>query len=248
MKTLNLPKVFSTKLAILSAAVWTAFLLLTASASAIPIAPPGYELSGRTDFWSITDMASRPYASAYFQIQMEEASYESGFGLYTVDNILQPSGVVSRFALFERDAEKGDGSTLTFWNDAGNWRITDQFNVSAPETSTWTPFDPIFGFYYDVDAGDDGSIDYTFYTASNLNTRDAGIEHIYTAYDASSNSARIYLEDLLSENADWDWQDMTVSAKGVQTAPVPEPASMVLVGLGLVLFSFVTRRGMGFKH
>ena len=223
------------------------FLSTATIAMALPTPPPGYDLNGNMDFWEITDLTTNSEGTAFFQIQVEQASYESGFGLYTVDDIYNPTAWVTKFEVFAPSDEPIDQKTITFWDDNGSWKITDLYDSINPIATSWTSFDSTFGYYFDVDAEHNDSIDYSFYTANNLNTQDAGIEHILTAYNPNDKSAYIYLEDLLSEKADWDWEDMTVFANDVQPAPVPEPASMMLFGTGLIGLAAFTRRKLYFK-
>lgn len=241
MKTINL---LFEKLAV-------AFALLVfaaGTAAAAPITPSGYQLDDGKDFWSIADTAGSLDGAGFFQIEMEEAAYESVFGLYSVDDIANPTRIENKFPVFQRGDAPGAESQVSFWNDNGAWKVTDQINDTNPEQSPWQPFSSSFGYYYEVDAGNNGSIDYTFYTASAFNTVDKGVEHIHTVYNPSDNSTYVYLEDLLRDNADWDWNDMTVSAGNTAPAPVPEPATMLLFGCGLIGFAFFARRRIGSKQ
>jgi len=190
-------------------------LWVVQSASALTTPKAGYNLSGGMGFWTITDLANNPDGTSVFQLQVAEAAYESAFGLDTVGNISDPQAVTEALAVFQEGADSGDYRE---------------------------PFGSTFGFYYPVDAGNDGSTDYTFYTTSNLNTQEQGIEHIYTAYSPNTQGVYIYLADLVAANADWDWLDMTVYADGGSPRGIPEPATMLLFGAGLSGFAFFARK------
>ena len=231
-------------------AVLIVFLLAAGSALAVPSSPPqedGYELSSSMDYWTIEDLGS---SESNFEIIVENAAYESGFGLYTVQDVANPSNP-EEFLVFNKGAEENAEKKITFKiDDSGDWYITDD---PAPDNTSWTRFGPMFGFYYGVDAGNDNygdnqdPYDYTFYTDSRLNQDDNFTEHIYTGYDSTNKNAKVYLEDLLADNADWDWEDMTVKVNNVSPQPVPEPATMLMFGIGLVGFAFITRRSLGFN-
>ena len=231
-------------------AILVVFLWTAASAVAYPVpnAPDGYELSSSMDFWTISDFTSNQDGTSFFQIQVEKAAYESAFGLYTVDDIYKPTEILSEFEVFPESDEPMEMKTISFWDNQGEWNITDSYDNANPFGDYWQPFGSTFGFYYQVDAGNNGSTDYTFYTANNLNTQDQGIEHIYTAYNPDTQGTYIYLEDLLAANADWDWEDMTVYANDVSPQPVPEPATMLLFGVGLSGFAFVARKRLAAKE
>jgi len=210
-------------------AVLLMFLLAAGSALAVPSLPQedGYDLSTSMDYWRVEDLNPN---EPNFEIIVENAAYESAFGLYTVADITNPADP-NRYKVFGKGEEKNSEKKISFQIDeSGNWYITDD---PTPDEKSWTQFGAMFGFYYGVDAGNDNyeagedPYDYIFYSDSALNTKDIGTEHIYTGYDSSN---------------------MTVKVNNVSPQPVPEPATMLMFGIGLVGFAFITRRRLGFNR
>lgn len=196
-----------------------------------------YTVSTEMDYWSHTDLTTNVGGTSLFMLTVELAAYESNFGLYTIDN---DNNIENTFEVFNTVDEPLSLNTVTFWDDGGDFKITDKYNAALDiddAAQGWEEFDSNFGFYYEV-----VSAGYTFYTDSAFNTQDAGVEHITTAYNENTKGVFIYLEDLLSTdpNIDWDWQDMTVYGDDLQ--PVPEPATMLLFGAGLACLAGLARR------
>jgi len=212
--------------------------IVVLSGSAMAYSAASDVLTGHTGFswvdvpyWTVTDLTTLTGGSTIYQLQVENAVYESDFGLFTVDNIYNPTTITHTFEVFNRNDDPSfDVKNVFFRNDGGVWQIT---NVLVPAETDWQDFDDTFGFYYAVHTGGAGdpAVDYTFYTDTSLNTVDQDIQHIGMEYDGVHN-AYFYLEDLRAENADWDWDDMTVFANDIK--PVPEPGTVLLLGAGLL--------------
>jgi PEP-CTERM motif len=210
-----------------------AMMMMATSAMALPVLETGYGWVN-TSFWNFTDFTT---ANSDFEIKLENASYESDFGLYTVDSITSPTTVLNKFKIFGYNDEANKEATIKLRTVSG------QLQISNADVGTWINFDKNFGFYYDVHTGgrNDDSVDYSYYTFSALNTMAQNVQHIITAFNPNKVKAMIYLDDQLV-NPDGDWNDMTIKANDI--APVPEPGTMVLLGAGLLGLAVFGKRRM----
>lgn len=225
-------------------------------AGGVALADPIDLISGGLGGWQSTtssdyDRDGNPY--------FDNSSDDSGAGDQNLGEYLFNNGFLSGDAYFWGNADGSADSDISFEVSSGSVTATILVEIAgladsnvfgwfelpaatppvlhplfvgtdgSGASASFTPTNP-FGFY--LTAGGEN-----YFTVASLNTSDSGSQHFaFLTQSIGSSSLFIGAEDTPLSQSDKDYNDMIIRVS------VPEPGSLMLLGLGLLSLAGIHRR------
>jgi hypothetical protein len=180
------------------------------------MASTSWALSYGPDFFRVNDPVGDGEA-----IEVSITGSGLTFGVYDTTTLTE--------AILFDDATMPDFASASF-NISGGWLTGEWYDTNAPLSApvgalTTTPMGNEFGFFFDTGSS-------KVYTDASRNP--LGAEFIITEVYGTGNAQGAFVT----------FEDFEVTVKVTDVSPVPEPATMVLLGVGLICVAGVSRRKM----